>query len=106
MYYMNGIFLGEMNIADGDSPLVENSGVGISAVGEGYTVAVKDIYIESIDPVDPRRYDAPDLEVGDEEVSPKSENAPAQTIYVINAMMVATDMCLCLYYQHKLNKDK
>ena len=24
-------------------------------------------------------------------------------LYVINALMVATDMVLCLYYQHKLN---
>ena len=27
-------------------------------------------------------------------------------LYVINALMVATDMVLCLYYQHKLNRKK
>ncbi len=89
LYYMDGIFLGEMNIGDGDSPLVENSTVGISAVGSDYTVAVKDIYIENIDPMDARRYDAPDIEIGDEEVYPKSENAPAQTIYVLDAMSMS-----------------
>lgn len=88
-YYMNGVFLGEMNVADSDAPLVENSGVAISAVGADYTVAVKDLYIETIDEIDPRRYDAPDIEIGDEEVYPKSENAPAETIYVINAMTLS-----------------
>jgi hypothetical protein len=86
LYYVNGIFLGEMNIAESDSPLIENSGVGISAVGSDYTLAVKDIYIEEIDPLDSRRYDAPDIEIEDEGVYPKSENPPAQTIYVLDAM--------------------
>ena len=27
-------------------------------------------------------------------------------LYVINALMVATDMCLCLYYQSKLNRGE
>ena len=86
LYYVNGIFLGEMNVAESDSPLIENSGVGISAVGSDYTLAVKDIYIEEIDPLDSRRYDAPDIEIEDEGVYPKSENPPAQTIYVLDAM--------------------
>ncbi|MBQ8719284.1 MAG: hypothetical protein IJY66_08465 [Clostridia bacterium] len=88
-YYMNGVFLGEMNVANSDAPLVENSDVAISVVGADYTVAVKDLYIEEIDAIQPRRYDAPDIEIGDEEVYPKSENAPAQTIYVINAMTIS-----------------
>ncbi|MBR5615436.1 MAG: hypothetical protein IKW66_01315 [Clostridia bacterium] len=89
LYYVNGVFLGEMNVADSDSPLVENSGVGISAVGSDYTVAVKDIYIEEIDAIDARRYDAPDIEVDNEGVYPKSQNAPAQTIYVLDAMAMS-----------------
>ena len=88
LYYMNDIFLGEMNIADGDSPLIENSGVGISVVGTDYALIVRDVYIENIEPLQARRYDAPDIVVGDEEVYPKSENAPAQTIYVVNAMLM------------------
>ena len=27
-------------------------------------------------------------------------------LYIINALMVATDMVLCLYYRHKLSKGK
>ena len=27
-------------------------------------------------------------------------------LYVINALMVATDMCLCLYYQRKINRGE
>ncbi len=88
-YYVDGVFLGEMNIGDGDSPLVENAGVGICGVGSGIEVAVYDIYIEEIDPVEARRYDAPDIEIGDEEVYPKSENAPAGTIYVLDAMTMS-----------------
>lgn len=91
LYYMNGVFLGEMNVAESDSPLIENSGVGISAVGSDYTVAVKDIYIEEIDPIDPRRYDAPDIDVEDEGVYPKSEHAPVKTIYVLDAMSMSNE---------------
>lgn len=84
-YYIDGVFLGEMNIADGDSPLVENTTFGICAVGDHLDITIYDIYEEEIDPVDPRRYDAPDIEITDEGVYPKSENAPAKTIYVIDA---------------------
>ena len=105
LYYMNGIFLGEMNVAESDSPLIENSGVGISAVGSDYTVAVKDLYIEEIDPLEPRRYDAPDIEIEDEGVYPKSENAPAKTIYVLDAMsMTNVDIMTATTLQGLVNR--
>ena len=89
LYYVNGVFLGEMNVGDSDDPLVENSGVSICTVGSDYTVAVKDLYIEEIDPLEARRYDAPDIEIDNEGVYPKSENAPAETIYVLNTLIMS-----------------
>ncbi|MBQ7337084.1 MAG: hypothetical protein IJW40_01385 [Clostridia bacterium] len=89
LYYVDGVFLGEMNIGNGDSPLIENTGVRICGVGNDIEVAIKDIYIENIDTIDARRYDAPDIEIKDEEVYPKSQNAPAKTIYVIDGMTLS-----------------
>lgn len=106
LYYMNGIFLGEMNIGDSDSPLVYSSGVGISAVGSDYTVAVKDIYIEEIDSLEARRYEAPDIEVDNEGVYPKSENAPADTIYVLDAMSMSyEDLLTAATLQGLVNRE-
>ncbi len=104
-YYVDGVFLGEMNIGDSDSPLKEYSMMNICGVGTGIEVAVYDIYVEDIDPVAPRRYDAPDIEVTDEGVYPKSENAPAQTIYVLDAMtMSGEDLLTATTLQGLVNR--
>ncbi len=86
-YYIDGVFLGEMNVGNDETPLVENAPFSICAVGDDLDVSVYDIYLEQIEEtVDYRRYDAVPGEVTDEGVYPKSENAPAQTIYVLNAV--------------------
>ena len=89
-YYVDGVFLGEMNVNyETETPLVENTTIGLCAVGSNMDVTLYDIYVESIEPVKARRYDAIDVVVGNEDVYPKSESAPAQTIYVLDAMAMS-----------------
>ncbi len=98
-YYVNDVFLGEMNIADNDYPLLENSGFSIAAVTQGasYTAYVSEVTLASLEDIDPRRYDANfDTVVTDEEVYPKSQNAPAQTIYVVDPSTLNDDDLLTL----------
>lgn len=86
-YYIDGIFLGELCISENDLPLLENVGMNVDVVGNNMDFVIRDVYIEPIDCVDEQiKYEAVDIEIGDEEVYPQSENAPAQTIYVVEIM--------------------
>ncbi|MBQ4574893.1 MAG: hypothetical protein IJA85_06795 [Clostridia bacterium] len=104
-YYIDGIFLGELYISEADLPLVENCGMNVDVVGSGMDVVLKDIYIESIDCVDEIKYDAVDIEIGNDAVYPKSENAPADTIYVVEIMKLpAHDRLTILTLQGLVNR--
>lgn len=83
-YYVNGIFLGEMNASEQETALIEDSTVAIAYIGEDMNVVIYDIYMEKIEDVEPRRYDALEIELENEDIYPKPENEPAQTIYLLS----------------------
>ena len=95
-YYMNNVFLGEMNTGDADAPLTRSSGVALACVGNNMDVDITDIYIEEIDDVEPRQYKDPGIKVDPENIYPKSDNPPAETIYVIDSNGLNADERLTL----------
>lgn len=95
-YYVNDVLLGEMNIADNDYPLNEDTTFGIAAVGDKIDVAVSDIVLAHLDDIEPRRYTDIDYKVGNENVYPKSAAAPAETIYLVDARSLNDDELLTL----------
>ncbi len=82
-YYINGNFIGEMNVGDSETPLIEKCSFSVNGLGNDIHMTIKDFYLENIEAVDARRYDAPNVSFDNENIYPKAENAPAKTIYVI-----------------------
>lgn len=83
-YFMNGAFLGEMNVGESDDPLTDHSSFALAAVGDRIDVDISDIRWENITDIGERRYDAPKkVLTASDDIYPKSENAPADVIYVV-----------------------
>ncbi|MBR6410871.1 MAG: hypothetical protein IKS35_05770 [Clostridia bacterium] len=95
-YYVNRIFLGEMVCGGADDPLGLPAKVGFAAVGSNIDVDISNIHIEEIDDIEPRIYHDPGIRMTKELVYPKSEHAPAQTIYVVKAAGLSHDEILTL----------
>lgn len=104
-YYVDEVFLGEMNVGDSDTPLVEECTFSVCGVGVGINVEIRDIKLESIDPVEARRYDVKQKTPDDANIYPKSEHAPAQTIYVLKGEgMTTAELMTAMTLQGLVNR--
>ncbi len=95
-YFVNGKFLGEMNIGESDDPLTDHSNFALAAVGDRIDVKISDIRWENIDDIGERRYDAPKVLTAADDIYPKSENAPGDVIYVVEGTTASDQILLTI----------
>ncbi len=95
-YFVNDVMIGEVICAENDYELYDESRVQIAAVGSDFAVLIDDIYMESIDYKDRRYYHMTDTTFDNANIYPKSENKPADTIYVVDARTLTDDQLLTL----------
>lgn len=95
-YFVNGKFLGEMNIGEADDPLTAHSNFALAAVGDKIDVTISDIRWENIDDIGERRYDAPKVLTAADDIYPKSEKAPGDVIYVVEGTTASNENLLTI----------
>ena len=95
-YFINDVMIGEVICGPNDYPLLDESAVQVAAVGSDFECFIDDVYMESIDDVERRYYHMSDVTYDNENLYPKSENKPADTIYVVEAKGLSDDSLFTL----------
>ncbi|MBR6739936.1 MAG: hypothetical protein IKM04_02565 [Clostridia bacterium] len=95
-YFVNGRFLGEMNVGESDDALTDHSDFCLAAVGDNIDVTVSDIRWANIEDIGKRRYDAPRVLTASDDIYPKSQTAPADVVYVIEGTTETNERLLTI----------
>ena len=95
-YYVNDVLIGEVICGPNDYPLLDESAVQVAAVGSDFECYIDEVYMESIDDVERRYYHMDNTVYDNDNLYPKSENKPADTIYYVEAKGLSDDALFTL----------